>query len=188
MKIMKEEVFGPVLSIVKIRSDDEAVALANECDFGLGSNVFGSRRRALKVGAQLNAGMTTINDFCATYMAQSLPFGGVKESGFDRFAGIEGLRGCCNVKSVVVDGIPGSARTFPAAAVPRAALRVPVLQGAVPHVLRAEHSGERAGSVHARVGDDDSHAEGAPEGWKDGLMLTICTYDFNQINKMQNKD
>ena len=78
-------------------SDDEAVALANECDFGLGSNVFGSRRRALKVGAQLNAGMTTINDFCATYMAQSLPFGGVKESGFDRFAGIEGLRGCCNV-------------------------------------------------------------------------------------------
>ena len=113
MKIMKEEVFGPVLSIVKIRSDDEAVALANECDFGLGSNVFGSRRRALKVGAQLNAGMTTINDFCATYMAQSLPFGGVKESGFDRFAGIEGLRGCCNVKSVVVDGIPGIRTDIP---------------------------------------------------------------------------
>ena len=87
MTIMKEEVFGPVLSIVKIHSDEEAVALANECDFGLGSNVFGSKRRALKVGAQLNAGMTTINDFCATYMAQSLPFGGVKESGFDRFAG-----------------------------------------------------------------------------------------------------
>ena len=113
MKIMKEEVFGPVLSIVKIRSDEEAVALANECDFGLGSNVFGSRRRALKVGSQLNAGMTTINDFCATYMAQSLPFGGVKESGFDRFAGIEGLRGCCNVKSVVVDGIPGIRTDIP---------------------------------------------------------------------------
>ena len=113
MKIMKEEVFGPVLSIVKIHSDEEAVALANECDFGLGSNVFGSKRRALKVGAQLNAGMTTINDFCATYMAQSLPFGGVKESGFDRFAGIEGLRGCCNVKSVVVDGIPGIRTDIP---------------------------------------------------------------------------
>uniref|UniRef100_A0A7S0NMS9 Aldehyde dehydrogenase domain-containing protein n=1 Tax=Micromonas pusilla TaxID=38833 RepID=A0A7S0NMS9_MICPS len=113
MKIMKEEVFGPVLSIVKVRSDDEAVALANECDFGLGSNVFGSTRRALEVGSQLNAGMTTINDFCATYMAQSLPFGGVKESGFDRFAGIEGLRGCCNVKSVVVDGIPGIRTDIP---------------------------------------------------------------------------
>ena len=103
---MKEEVFGPVLAVVKIANDEEAVRLANDCDFGLGSNVFGSRRRALKVGARLEAGMTTVNDFCATYMAQSLPFGGVKESGFDRFAGIEGLRGCCNVKSVVVDGIP----------------------------------------------------------------------------------
>ena len=93
MRIMKEEVFGPVLAVVKIASDEEAVRLANDCDFGLGSNVFGSRRRALKVGARLEAGMTTVNDFCATYMAQSLPFGGVKESGFDRFAGIEGLRG-----------------------------------------------------------------------------------------------
>ena len=57
--------------------------------------------------------MTTVNDFCATYMAQSLPFGGVKESGFDRFAGIEGLRGCCHVKSVVVDGIPGIRTDIP---------------------------------------------------------------------------
>ena len=113
MRIMREEVFGPVLAVVKIASDEEAVRLANDCDFGLGSNVFGSRARALKVGAQLEAGMTTINDFCATYMAQSLPFGGVKESGFDRFAGIEGLRGCCNMKSVVVDGIPGIRTDIP---------------------------------------------------------------------------
>ena len=106
MRIMREEVFGPVLAIVKFKTDDEAVTLANDCAFGLGSNVFGSKKRALKVGNALNAGMTTVNDFCATYMAQSLPFGGVKESGFDRFAGIEGLRGCCHVKSVVVDGVP----------------------------------------------------------------------------------
>jgi acyl-CoA reductase-like NAD-dependent aldehyde dehydrogenase len=113
MRVMKEEVFGPVLAIVKFSTDDEAVALANDCDFGLGSNVFGSRRRALRVGNRLRAGMTTVNDFCATYMAQSLPFGGVKESGFDRFAGIEGLRGCCHVKSVVVDGIPGIRTDIP---------------------------------------------------------------------------
>ena len=43
--------------------------------------------------------MTTINDFATTYMCQSLPFGGVKESGFDRFAGIEGLRGLCVPKA-----------------------------------------------------------------------------------------
>lgn len=47
--------------------------------------------------------MTTINDFATSYMNQSLPFGGVKESGFDRFAGVEGLRGLCNIKSVCQD-------------------------------------------------------------------------------------
>lgn len=113
MRIMREEVFGPVLAIVKFDTDDDAVALANDCAFGLGSNVFGSKRRARAVGNRLDAGMTTVNDFCATYMAQSLPFGGVKESGFDRFAGIEGLRGCCHVKSVVVDGIPGIRTDIP---------------------------------------------------------------------------
>ena len=76
MRIMKEEVFGPVLAVVKFETEAEAVALANDCEFGLGSNVFGTRKTALNLGKQLNAGMTTINDFCATYMAQSLPFGG----------------------------------------------------------------------------------------------------------------
>ena len=47
--------------------------------------------------------MTTINDFATTYMCQSLPFGGVKHSGFDRFAGVEGLRGLCNVHSICQD-------------------------------------------------------------------------------------
>ncbi len=47
--------------------------------------------------------MTSINDFATTYMCQSLPFGGVKESGFDRFAGVEGLRGLCVVKAVAED-------------------------------------------------------------------------------------
>ena len=47
--------------------------------------------------------MTSINDFATTYMCQTLPFGGVKESGFDRFAGIEGLRGMCIPKAVCED-------------------------------------------------------------------------------------
>lgn len=47
--------------------------------------------------------MTSINDFGSTYMCQSLPFGGVKDSGFDRFAGIEGLRGLCIPKAVCQD-------------------------------------------------------------------------------------
>jgi acyl-CoA reductase-like NAD-dependent aldehyde dehydrogenase len=112
MRIAREEVFGPVLCITPFGSDDEAVALANGCAFGLGSNVFsGSTARARALASRLEAGMSAVNDFASTYMAQSLPFGGVKESGFDRFAGVEGLRGCCIPKAVSEDRVPWLIRT-----------------------------------------------------------------------------
>jgi len=112
MRISQEEVFGPVLCVSRFSTDDEAVALANGCAFGLGSSVFGrSPRRCRQVAARLEAGMSSINDFATTYMAQSLPFGGVKESGYDRFAGVEGLRGCCVAKAVAEDRWPGLIRT-----------------------------------------------------------------------------
>ncbi|KAK9916194.1 hypothetical protein WJX75_009917 [Coccomyxa subellipsoidea] len=112
MRIWREEVFGPVMVIVQFKDDDEAVRLANDCPFGLGSAVFSrSQRRANAIGRLLEAGMTSINDFATTYMCQSLPFGGVKESGFDRFAGIEGLRGLCVPKAVCEDRFPWLMRT-----------------------------------------------------------------------------
>eukprot|EP00887_Chlorella_sp_A99_P003616 scaffold7.g3616.t1 len=107
MRIWREEVFGPVMAVVPFATDDEAVTIANDCPFGLGSSVFsGSRSRARRIGERLEAGMTSLNDFATTYMCQSLPFGGVKESGFDRFAGIEGLRGLCVPKAVAEDRWP----------------------------------------------------------------------------------
>jgi len=57
--------------------------------------------------------MFTANDFGVNYLIQSLPFGGVKESGFDRFAGPEGLRACCLERSMVVDRIPGVKTSIP---------------------------------------------------------------------------
>ncbi|CAI5461704.1 unnamed protein product [Closterium sp. Yama58-4] len=104
MRILHEEVFGPIMCIVKFENDQEVVAAANDCPFGLGCSVFsGDRRRAVAIGAAVQCGMVAINDFGSTYMCQSLPFGGVKESGFGRFAGVEGLRGCCNEKAIVED-------------------------------------------------------------------------------------
>ena len=104
MRIAREEVFGPVMCISCVENDAEAVMLCNDCPFGLGSSVFSrSKRRANHIARQLKCGMSSINDFATTYMCQSLPFGGVKDSGFDRFAGIEGLRGCCVPKAVVDD-------------------------------------------------------------------------------------
>ncbi|XP_044486889.1 aldehyde dehydrogenase 22A1-like isoform X2 [Mangifera indica] len=104
MKLMQEEAFGPIMPIMKFSTDEEAVQLANDSRFGLGCAVFsGNQRRAIEIASQIHCGFAAINDFAATYMCQSLPFGGVKDSGFGRFAGIEGLRACCLVKAVVED-------------------------------------------------------------------------------------
>lgn len=95
--------------IFKVRgnSDAEAVRLANNCDFALSSCVFsGDASRAARVAAQLTAGMSSVNDLeGCTYMSQSLPFGGIKKSGYDRFAGPEGLRGLCMARSVCEDRV-----------------------------------------------------------------------------------
>merc|ERR1711920_522610 len=108
MRIAKEEVFGPVMVIYKVvESDEDMIKRVNDCPFGLGSAVYSKNAtRATKIGEALRCGMTTINDFGANYLVQSLPFGGIKDSGFDRFAGPEGLRGCCLQKSVLVDKFP----------------------------------------------------------------------------------
>lgn len=104
MKLLQEEAFGPIMPIMKFISDEEAIKLANDSKYGLGCAVFsGSQQRAKQIASQIHCGVAAINDFASTYMCQSLPFGGVKESGFGRFAGVEGLRACCLVKSVVED-------------------------------------------------------------------------------------
>eukprot|EP00268_Persea_americana_P005098 TRINITY_DN11710_c0_g1_i1.p1 TRINITY_DN11710_c0_g1~~TRINITY_DN11710_c0_g1_i1.p1 ORF type:complete len:232 (-),score=55.25 TRINITY_DN11710_c0_g1_i1:375-1070(-) len=104
MKLMQEEAFGPIIPIMKFDSDEEAIMLANDSNYGLGCAVFsGSKHRATRIASQLHCGLAAINDFASNYMCQSLPFGGVKHSGFGRFAGVEGLRACCLVKSVVED-------------------------------------------------------------------------------------
>ncbi len=129
MKIAQEEVFGPVMTIIKVPGDDDAVALAmvNQCNYGLGSSVFSrDAARALRLGNGIKAGMTTINDFGVNYLVQALPFGGVKHSGFDRFAGPEGLKACCLMKSVVVDKISFVKTSIPAQ------LQYPVTASAMP--------------------------------------------------------
>ncbi|RYR30769.1 hypothetical protein Ahy_B01g055536 isoform B [Arachis hypogaea] len=104
MRLMQEEAFGPIMPIMKFSSDEEVVKLANDSKYGLGCAVFsGSQDRARDIASQIHCGVAAVNDFAATYMCQSLPFGGVKHSGFGRFGGVEGLRACCLVKAVVED-------------------------------------------------------------------------------------
>jgi acyl-CoA reductase-like NAD-dependent aldehyde dehydrogenase len=109
MKIFHTEVFGPVMTVVKVPSDsdDACIELANATTFGLGSSVFtSSPSRGLALGRRIRSGMMCVNDFGSNYLVQSLPFGGVGESGFGRFAGIEGLRALCLERSILTDRFP----------------------------------------------------------------------------------
>jgi len=118
MRISQEEVFGPIMCISTVPndSDDEAIQLINNCSFGLGSSVYSaSQTRGMKLGRAIRCGMFTVNDFGVNYLIQSLPFGGVKDSGFGRFAGPEGLRACCLERSVVEDRIWGVRTSIPPA-------------------------------------------------------------------------
>lgn len=108
MEIMQEETFGPVMLLCRVRDDEHAISVANGTRFGLGASVFSKdHARAKRIADRIDAGMTAINDFGGlTYMAQDLPFGGVKESGFGRLNGRDGLRALTSAKAVLEDRFP----------------------------------------------------------------------------------
>ena len=107
MRIAKEEQFGPVMVIVRVSGEEEAIRLANDSDYGLGSSVFTKdKARGDRMARAIRSGMTVVNDYGIAYMIQSLPFGGVGISGFGRINGREGLRACTNVKAIVTDRLP----------------------------------------------------------------------------------
>ncbi|KAJ1980656.1 Meiotic Sister-Chromatid recombination aldehyde dehydrogenase [Dimargaris verticillata] len=108
MDISQEEHFGPIVVVMgPYQSDRELLAVANHGSFGLGCTIF---TRNTIVGAQMalrvQSGMCNVNDFGANYLCQSLPFGGIKHSGYGRFAGYEGIRGVCALKAITVDKFP----------------------------------------------------------------------------------
>jgi succinate-semialdehyde dehydrogenase/glutarate-semialdehyde dehydrogenase len=104
-RIMREEIFGPVLPIITVDSEEEAVAMANDSDFGLGASVWTSDRdRGERLAAQLEAGMVWINDHMFSHGACQCAWGGVKDSGLGRTHSKFGLYECVNVKLRVWEG------------------------------------------------------------------------------------
>ena len=102
MDLMTEETFGPVLPIMKVSSDEEAVALANDSRYGLNSSVWTEDSdRGVHIANRLQAGNVCINDCIVSYAVTGLPFGGVKSSGIGRVHGAEGLREMSIVKSIL---------------------------------------------------------------------------------------
>jgi len=99
MEIWKEEVFGPVLCVLEFDSEEEAVALANASQYGLGAAVLSScAARRARLAAELEAGIVWLN--CSQPCFPHAPWGGCKRSGFGRDIGPEGLTNYQNVKQV----------------------------------------------------------------------------------------
>ncbi|MET8350085.1 MULTISPECIES: aldehyde dehydrogenase family protein [unclassified Micromonospora] len=96
---VREETFGPTLTISRVRDADEAVARANALAYGLGGSVFG-RRRAVAIARRLRSGMASVNSTLTFAGMSTLPFGGVGDSGFGRIHGEDGLREFGRAKAI----------------------------------------------------------------------------------------
>lgn len=116
MALMRDETFGPVLPIMAVADDDEAIRLANDSSYGLNSSVWtGDPEAGRRLAAAMEAGNVCVNDVMDSYAVPALPFGGVKESGLGRLHGPEGLQTMSAVKSVLTDrfGLPRELWWYP---------------------------------------------------------------------------
>jgi len=117
MAIATEETFGPVIPIMKVRDAEEAIRLANDSSYGLDACIFTrDKQRALQLAERLHAGSVCINDGLVNYIIPDTPMGGVKDSGFSRRHGPEGIRKYCYQKTLVIDrfGLKSDFPWFPA--------------------------------------------------------------------------
>jgi aldehyde dehydrogenase (NAD+) len=112
MTIAQEEIFGPVLSVLRYRDEDDAVAIANGTPYGLAAGVWGSPARAMKLAERLRAGTVWVNEY--HLLNPNYPFGGYKQSGVGREHGWDGLLEWTETKHVHVgvDASRASKRWF----------------------------------------------------------------------------
>jgi acyl-CoA reductase-like NAD-dependent aldehyde dehydrogenase len=109
MRIMKEEIFGPVVPIMKVDSEEEAIKLANDSEFGLGASVWTKdREKGERIAPQIESGMVWINDHSFSHGACQCSWGGVKDSGLGRSHSKFGFYECVNIKLVAYE--PGHTR------------------------------------------------------------------------------
>ncbi len=113
MRVMREETFGPLLPVMAFDSDDEAVRLANDSEYGLAASVFTrDRARGEALAARLQTGTVMVNDAISCFGISEAPHGGVKASGIGRTHGRFGLEEMVRVKYVDSDRMPGMKKVW----------------------------------------------------------------------------
>ena len=101
MRIMNEEIFGPVLPVMRVRSEEEALSLANDSQFGLGASVWTKdRAKGERMAHQIESGMVWVNDHSFSHGACQCAWGGVKDSGLGRTHSKFGFYECVNIKQL----------------------------------------------------------------------------------------
>jgi succinate-semialdehyde dehydrogenase/glutarate-semialdehyde dehydrogenase len=104
MDIMRKEIFGPVIPIMRVADDAEAIRLANDSKLGLLAYVFTrDREHGKRLAERIEAGTVMINDVLNTYGCPETPWGGVKHSGIGRTHSVIGLRDLCETRHVNYD-------------------------------------------------------------------------------------
>jgi succinate-semialdehyde dehydrogenase/glutarate-semialdehyde dehydrogenase len=107
MRVIREETFGPVLPVAPFDTDEEAIELANESDFGLAASVWTKgRKRGESIARQIKAGTVMINDMISCFGISEAPHGGLKQSGIGRTHGEMGLAEMVQVKYIDSDLLP----------------------------------------------------------------------------------
>ncbi|HEX9146365.1 MAG TPA: succinic semialdehyde dehydrogenase [Candidatus Binatia bacterium] len=117
MSVVRDETFGPVIPILKVRDAAEAVRMANDSRYGLDACVFTrDTQKAARIADMLHTGTVCINDGLVNYIIPDAPMGGIKDSGFSRRHGAEGIRKFCRQKTIVIDrfGLKSDFPWFPA--------------------------------------------------------------------------
>ncbi len=104
MKIMTEETFGPVLPIMRVKDEREALRLANDSIYGLNASVWTrDKAKGERIAAQVEAGITCVNDVIVGFAVTDAPSGGIKESGIGKRHGAHGIRRFCHEQVIITD-------------------------------------------------------------------------------------